>query len=229
MVATQRSNKWHKRIMIGGIILVILAVAGYVAYDFWMVHKKTQAILGAPGIIATTSDDGEETDEGVETTPVVKDDLSSYKVAADQPRILSIDSLGLEARVRPLGLNNDNSIKAPKNIYDAGWYTGSAKPGQQGAMFIDGHASGSTRQGLFAYLDTLKIGDTVSVEKGDGETLNYEVVKVSTIPLTAIDMGSILAPYAGVDNGLNLMTCTGRWVKDSATLDHRVVVYTKQV
>ncbi len=230
MVATQQANKWHKSIIIGGIILVAAGVAGYVAYDFWSVHKKTQAILGAPGIITTVDgDDVEKADEGVETTPVVKDDLSGYKVEADQPRILSIDALGLEARVRPLGLNSDNSIKAPKNIYDAGWYTGSAKPGQSGAMFIDGHASGSTRQGLFAYLNTLNVGDTVGLEKGDGEKLTYKVVKVSTIPLTAIDMSSILAPYPGVENGLNLMTCTGRWIKDSATLDHRVVVYTQQV
>ena len=230
MVATQQQNKWHRRIVIAGVILVAAGVVGYVAYDFWSVHKKTQAILGAPGIIAESDNqNAEKADEGVETTPVVKEDLSGYKVEADQPRIISIEKLNLEARVRPLGLNSDNSIKAPKNIYDAGWYTGSAKPGQAGAMFIDGHASGSTRQGLFGYLNTLKVGDTVGLEKGDGEKLTYKVVKVSTVPLTAIDMSSILAPYPGVENGLNLMTCTGRWIKDSATLDHRVIVYTQQV
>ena len=220
----------HKIILISGIFLVVAGVAGYVVYDTWSVNKKTQALLGAPGVItASDTEDAEKSDEGVETTPVVKEDLSNYKVAADEPRILSIESLNLEARVRPLGVNSDNTIKAPKNIYDAGWYTGSAKPGQPGAMFIDGHASGATRQGLFAYLNTLKVGDTVGLEKGDGEKLTYRVVKVSTIPLTDIDMSSILAPYAGVENGLNLMTCTGRWIKDSATLDHRVVVYTQQV
>lgn len=230
MATTQQSTAWHQRIVIGAIVFVVLAVAGYVAYDFWVVHKKTQAILGAPGIIvASDGENSEKANEGVETTEVTKEDLSGYKVAADHPRIISIDSLGLEARVRPMGLNSDKSIQAPKNIYDAGWYTSSAQPGRAGAMFIDGHASGSTRQGLFAYLDTLKVGDTVSIEKGDGEKVTYKVVKVSTVPLTAIDMSSILAPYPGVSNGLNLMTCTGRWLKDNATLDHRVVVYTKQV
>lgn len=230
MASTEQTSKWHKRIIIGGVILIAIAILGYVAYDTWLVNNKTQAVLRAPGIIvAQDGNDTEKANEGIETTPVVKDDLSGYKVEAHQPRILSIASLSLEARIRPMGLNHDKSIQAPKNIYDAGWYTGSAQLGQPGAMFIDGHASGATRQGLFGYLDTLKVGDDVSVERGDGQKFQYEVVKVVTVPLTAIDMSAILMPYSGVEKGLNLMTCTGRWVKDGATLDHRVIVYTRQV
>lgn len=230
MATAEHITKWHKWFVVGSAILIVLVVASYVVYDFWSMNKKTQAILGAPGIIvASDVDNADKADEGVETTQPATIDLSSYKVEADAPRILTIDKLGLAARVKPLGLNNDNSIQSPKNIYDAGWYTSSSKPGQAGAMFVDGHASGSTRQGLFAYLDTLKVGDTVGVEKGDGEQLTYKVVHVATIPLTSIDMSSILVPYPGVSNGLNLMTCTGRWMKDAETLDKRVVVYTQQV
>ncbi len=160
---------------------------------------------------------------------MTKDDLSGYKVAADAPRVLTIDGLNISARIRPMSLNSDKSIQAPKNINDSGWYTGSAKPGEAGAMFIDGHASGATRRGLFGYLDTMKNGDTLSVEKGNGEKLTYKVVHVAVVPLDAVDMSKILAPYAGVRNGLNLMSCTGAWVDDAETLDHRVVVYTEQI
>lgn len=211
-------------------VLVALGFVSFIAYDFWAVHQKTAAILKAPGIISKAdTKNSEKASEGSEAIPVTKDDLSTYKVAVNEPRVITIDKLNLAARIRPMALNGDNSIQAPKNINDAGWYIGSAKPGEAGAMFIDGHASGATRRGLFGSLDTLKNGDTVTIEKGDGTKLSYEVVHVAIVGLDAIDMGKVLAPYPGVIRGLTLMTCTGTWVDDSATLDHRVVVYAKQV
>ncbi len=229
-VATQKVPKKQRIVFISLVALVVLGAVGYIAYDFWSVNQKTHAILGAPGIITTAdSNDPEKASEGSETTQVTKDDLSSYRVVADAPRILTIDTLGIEARIRPMSLTSDKSIQAPKNINDAGWYTGSAKPGEAGAMFIDGHASGATKLGLFGNLTALKSGDTMTVEKGDGMKLMYRVVHVATVPLESIDMSKALAPYPGVKNGLNLMTCTGTWVKESSTLDHRVIVYTEQI
>lgn len=224
----QKITKRQHTILISAVVLVAVALIGFVVYDFWAVNQKTHAVLGAPGV--TANDTGsEKANEGSDTTALTKDDLAAYKVAPDEPRILRIDRLGLAARIRPMGLNSDKSIQAPKNINDSGWYVGSAKPGEAGALFIDGHASGSTRLGLFAYLDTLQKDDIVRLEKGDGTKLTYRVVHVATVPLESVDMSKILAPYPGVRKGLNLMTCTGVWVKDAATLTHRVVVYTEQV
>lgn len=212
------------------IVVIALAVVGFIAYDFWLVNQKTQALLVAPGIITPLNEsDPEKAAEGSETTKPTIDDLSTYKVAADAPRVLTIKKLNVAARIRPMELNSDKTIQAPKSIYDAGWYTGSAKPGETGAVFIDGHASGATHFGLFGYLTLLKIGDELSVEKGNGELLTYRVVHTEKVPLNAIDMVKALAPYEGVKKGLNLMTCTGKWLDDDKTLDHRVIVYTEQV
>lgn len=226
---SQPLTKKQRTIVIGAVVLVAMAVIGFVVYDFWTVSQKTHAILKAPGIVTHSTDDGEKASEGSDTTALTKDDLAAYTVAPDAPRILKIDRLGLAARIRPMGLNSDKSIQAPKNINDAGWYKGSAKPNEVGALFIDGHASGSSRLGLFAYLDTLKKGDMVQLEKGDGTKLSYRVVNVVVVPLKSIDMSKILAPYSGVEKGMNLMTCTGVWAHDADTLDHRVVVYTEQL
>ena len=227
--ASQPLTKRQRTIVISAIALVVAAVIGFVVYDFWAVSQKTHSILKAPGIVTHNTGDGKKASEGSDTTALTKDDLAVYTVAPDEPRILKIDRLGLAARIRPMGLNSDKSIQAPKNINDAGWYQGSAKPGETGALFIDGHASGSSRLGLFAYLDTLEKGDVVQLERGDGAKLSYRVVNVAVVPLKSIDMSKILAPYPGVEKGLNLMTCTGAWVKDANTLDHRVVVYTEQL
>lgn len=167
--------------------------------------------------------------EGSDETVVEPHTLDSYKVAADAPRILKINSLNLAAKVRPMGVNSLGAVQAPVNIHDAGWYTGSAKPGAYGAMFVDAHASGATRQGLFAYLDTLKNGDTVTIEKGDGAVLTYKVVHVETVSKDAVDMNKALQVYGGAKEGLNLMTCTGKWINNEKTYDKRAVVYTERV
>lgn len=220
-----------KRIRIGAAsVLVVVALAGYVVYDFWVVEQKTKAILVAPGVItAAAADDPQRAEEGVEVSPPTVDDISTYTVAADAPRFIKINKLNITARVRPMGVNADKTIQSPKNVNDAGWYTGSSKPGAAGAMFIDGHASGVTRYGLFGNLDRLRPGDEVIIEKGDGTPLTYRVVHTETLPLDAIDMNKILQPYGGVEKGLNLMTCTGKWLNETKTLDHRIVVYTEQV
>ncbi len=227
---TQQLNK-KQRIIVGGLVaVVILAIVGYVVYDFWSIQQKTHSILRAPGIVsASETTTGEKTHEGSETTQPSTNDLANYRVAPDEPRALYIDALNIAARIKPMGLNSDKSIQAPTNIYDAGWYTGSAKPGANGALFIDGHASGDTRYGLFGSLGTLKKDDTIVVEKGDGTKLTYRVVYIETVSLEDVDMSKVLAPYPGVTQGLNLMTCTGVWVKDAATLDKRVIVYTAAV
>lgn len=220
----------HRWVVIAGVVLVVLATIVYIVVDSWLVDQRAQRLIKAPGIIASSGlATGERASEGSDTTPVAVDDLSHYTVAADHPRVISIPRLGLNARVQPMGLNRDNSIQAPKNIYDAGWYTGSALSGAAGAMFVDGHASGASRQGLFGYLDTLQAGDVVTIERGDHARVKYEVVKVTVTPLGDVDMNAALAPYPGVERGLTLMTCTGQWVRGKETLDHRVVVYAKLV
>lgn len=167
--------------------------------------------------------------EGKDEALLPDDALAQYAVAANLPRALYIERLSVAARVLPMSVNADGSMQAPYHIDDTGWYTDSARPGEGGAVFIDGHASGATREGVFAYLDTLKSGDRVRLEKGDGTTLTYEVVHSEALPLEGLDMQKALSPYSGVDKGLNLMTCTGRWLADRQTYDHRVVVYTKQL
>lgn len=99
-------------------------------------------------------------------TELPGDVLMVYKVESDHPRAIYIDKLGVRARVLPMSLNPDTSIQAPINIFDAGWYTGGPKPGEPGAAIIDGHASGPSRQGLFAYVETM--AEVMRVH-GDGE------------------------------------------------------------
>jgi LPXTG-site transpeptidase (sortase) family protein len=220
-------NKQAKGLPFIIILLSLLAGVGISFVIYTAVDGKTtvrQPIASGAG-----SDNADVAAEASEETPVPVQTVQKYTVPNDEPRMLKIDSLGINARVRPMGINSIQAISAPVNIHDSGWYIGSSKPGAPGAMFIDGHASGTTRQGLFAYLDTMKDGNTITIERGDGQLLNYQVVHVETVPKDTVDMSKVLSTYGDASEGLNLMTCTGTWLPDQKTYDKRAIVYTARV
>ena len=64
-------------------------------------------------------------------------------------------------------------MQAPINVFDAGWYTGSVRPGQKGASIIVGHVSGPTRHGIFEKLSQLKNGDSITIGNGAGNVFNF--------------------------------------------------------
>ena len=141
-------------------------------------------------------------------------DSESYTVAADRPRYLSIEKLGVKnARILEVGINSNGELSTPKNIFDAGWYFASGKPGFGGTMLLDGHNGGPTKDGIFKHLDTLTIGDLITVERGDGEIFTYSVIENASVDLDESDawMSRVQqSPESGKES-LSIITCTGEW------------------
>jgi sortase (surface protein transpeptidase) len=98
----------------------------------------------------------------------------------------------------------------PDNIYETGWYDGSSKPGQAGAMFIYGHVSSWTANGIFYSLKKLIPGYQITIIRGDNITYTYQVVSTKIYPYNNVNMSQVLAPINSNKPGLNLMTCTGQ-------------------
>ena len=214
----------------GVIAVILLTISIYSFVDSWLLNSRIKnAVNGAP--VTARSDDSNDrrSSEGKDETKVSDDAIAKYKVAADLPRVISIEKLGVKARVLQMSVNSDGSMQSPVNIFDAGWYTGSVKPGQLGASIIIGHASGTTLGGIFNKLESLNTGDTISVERGDGKILRYQVIKKQTVKLSDVDMNSFIRPADGVSEGLNLMTCAGEWIKNSQTRNNRVMIFTKRI
>lgn len=219
------------RTIISGIALIVIAIGICIGgYYGWLVYQRYENARNLPTEQQMKSDQAvRQSAEGRDESKVTNSAIDEYKTAASNPRVLTIPSISVRARMLPMDVNPDNSLQAPININDSGWYTGGALPGEKGAVVVDGHASGPTRQGLFAYLDTLQSGDEISIERGDGKVFTYSVVHVESVPLADINMKKVITPYTGVDEGLNLITCAGEWLQDRNTYDHRAVVYTKRV
>jgi len=162
------------------------------------------------------------------TIAPTKSTFDSYTVGASQPRYIFIPKLGVQAIVRPLGLTDSGQLEAPYNVYDTGWFSSSAKPGQPGAMVVDGHVSSWTTHGVFYGLKTLGAGDSIKVERGDSSQVEYKVVKTITYDANYVDMQAVLSPVDKSKPGLNLITCTGTVAPGTSEFNKRIVVFAAQ-
>jgi len=126
-----------------------------------------------------------------------------------------------------MSLTSNNAIQAPQNVHDAGWFTGSAKPGQPGASVIDGHVANWATKSVFHDLKNVRSGDTITIERGDGTRLQYKVVELKSYPANDVDMQAVMTPITPTKPGLNLITCDGKVVRGNE-FDRRLVVFTEQ-
>lgn len=152
--------------------------------------------------------------EEVDETEVTEEEKAEYTVAADRPRYLSIEKLGVtNARVLPMGTTSDGALDTPNNIFDVGWYVNSAAPGNGGTALFDGHNGGPNVYGVFKRLPELNSGDLITIEMGDGRIFTYSVYDNYSVPLADSDAEMATAevsPVSGKES-ITLITCTGEW------------------
>lgn len=156
--------------------------------------------------------------------------VASFSVPPTDPKYISIPAIGIsKVPVLKLGLLSGRAIATPDNINEAGWYDGSSQPGQIGAMFIYGHVSSWTADGVFYNLKKLLPLDTVIITRGDNTRYVYSVVASRVYPYNAVDMNQVLSPINARVPGLNLMTCTGQVISGTSEFNERLVVFTRLV
>jgi LPXTG-site transpeptidase (sortase) family protein len=202
---------------------ILFIAGGLVAWQGFSANQQIEEQIAETNDVA--NDDGSRP----ATSPVDESAVDGYVVAPNLPRVLTIDKLGVKARIMPLGVTSANKLKAPSNIYDVGWYNASAQPGQPGAMLMDGHVSSWTSDGVFKNIKKLVPGDVMTVERGDGEKLQFRVVKSQAYEESATDMRAALLPVTEGKNGLNLITCYGRVRPGTSEFEQRLIVFTEQI
>lgn len=156
-------------------------------------------------------------------------DIDSYQVAPDMPRVITINRIGVKARILNMGVDSTGALNAPGNVYDTGWYNQSSKPGQAGAMLIDGHVHGPTAKGAFYELKNLAVDDQIEVERGDGQKFNYRVVSSAVTLVDKTDMAKAMLPIVPGEQGLNLITCTGQFNSVNNDYPERLVIYASRI
>jgi len=204
-------------------VLFIFAVG--IGLSSLRTNQRVEAQVKQIGAASAATADN--SDQVPDETPPTTTNYGSYKPALDLPRYITIDKIGVRARVYSLGVKSGDVLKAPSNIYNAGWYDASSKPGQAGAMLIDGHVHGPTQAGVFYNLKKLAVGDVIKVQRGDGQIFSYKVVSTKYYDADKVDMAAALVPVTPGKPGLNLITCTGS-VK-GMEYQQRLMVFASQI
>ena len=152
------------------------------------------------------------------------------------PAQLHIPDLHIDAPVINVEASDTGVMEAPtsKALHSpywtsVFWYAPGVAPGQTGNAVIAGHVD---RVGgdpaIFWSLNSMKLGDIVSVETLEGKSLQFMVKRVVTYPATAPSQDVINAIFGPTsEHHLNLITCSGVWTAHG--YDARLVVFTTQV
>jgi len=116
-----------------------------------------------------------------------------------------------------------NGVLVPPDSYSvAGWFTGSAPPGDVGPTVIAGHVDSRAGPGVFYRLDDLRAGDVVTVGRSDGATARYRVTDVLVVAKTTFPTGRVYGPTPGPE--LRLITCGGEFDRSARRYLRNVVV-----
>lgn len=197
------------KIILGIFILLFAAFVIKVATwenNYYKEKEGSERI--APGVVGDVEDKETSTEEITEQQKV------EYKVAADKPRYLYIDKLGIsKARIMEVGVNSKGQMQTPYSIYDAAWYNKSDKPGKGGTSVFNGHNGGPGVNGIFKNLKNLTAGDIITIEMGDGKTYDYRVYDNFEVKLSeANEKMSLLftSPVDGTES-ISIISCVGDW------------------
>jgi LPXTG-site transpeptidase (sortase) family protein len=147
---------------------------------------------------------------------------------SSEPVRLQIPTLGIDASVEQVGVNAKGEMGIPTTFTTVAWYKYGPPPGQLGSAVIDGHVdNGLSLPGVFKHLGDLKVGDHLYVVTKGGDTLHFVVDEIAQYPYATSPAEKI---FARTDAAwLNLITCSGTWMKGERTYSDRLVVYTKFV
>jgi len=147
---------------------------------------------------------------------------------AAPPTRLIIPMLEIEATIETVGRTQGGAMESPSNFRDVAWYKGGARPGEEGSAVIAGHLDNAFGlSGVFKDLDTLTIGSYVYVQTASGEEMQFRVIRVAEYRYDEVPTRELFERDGGMY--LNLITCSGVWLQEHKTYDHRFIVYTEHV
>jgi len=160
-------------------------------------------------------------------SPVKNVVLKVTKAAVGSPVRLAIASISVNAVVQPVGLTAQGDMDISNNTSEVAWYRLGPKPGEVGSAVIAGHY-GSRNSGsvVFHYLNTLKVGDTVSVHDDTNMVRNFRVRLIRAYNSND-DATTVFSSNDGKAH-LNLITCAGDWDAATKMYSERTVVFTDQ-
>lgn len=192
--------------------------------------RGTSSSTATPGASPTTT--AVPTPPAAAPTPAAVPDVSLTATPAEPtrpapapaaPTRLTIDSVGLQMPVVPVGVAANGEMALPRSPADAGWYRFGAHPGDpQGATVIAGHLDQPWYgTGPLGRLADVAPGDTVVVDSGT-TSRRFVVTEVQAVRKTRLDLAALFRTDG--PPSLHIVTCGGRFDPGQRHYDENVVV-----
>jgi LPXTG-site transpeptidase (sortase) family protein len=167
-----------------------------------------------------------DTKPSATTIPANEDpgDRSTGEAAVADPIGLRVDKLGVDAPVVAYGVDGSGQMAVPDNVTEVGWYRFGPAPGEGGSAVLAAHVDlAGSGPGVFFELDTLEVGDRLSVIYADGTETGFRVIARTTYEKTELPLDVIFSREG--PPVLTLITCGGAFNQSIKRYDSNVVVY----
>ncbi|MDQ6696256.1 MAG: sortase [Actinomycetota bacterium] len=122
-----------------------------------------------------------------------------------------------------LGTAPDGTAQVPADPQRAGWFSHSARPGDEGPAVILGHIDSKTGPAVFYRLRELVAGATVIVDTASGRRVAFTVNRVEQVAKDAFPTNEVYGPAFG--RQLRLITCGGTFDRSKGHYRDNVIAF----
>jgi sortase (surface protein transpeptidase) len=149
--------------------------------------------------------------------------VAAPEARAAAPVRVRIPAIGVDAPVGPLEVGADGELPAPTSYAAVGWWRAGPEPGERGAAVLAGHVDSRTGPAVFSRLRELPGGARVLVDRVDGSTAEFAVLRTEQHPKAAFPTRSVYG--ATPSSELRLVTCGGSFDPAHGHYRDNVVVF----
>ena len=144
-----------------------------------------------------------------------------------RPVALTIPAIAVRTPLEQLARTPQGTLQVPASTTEAGWYTGSPRPGEIGSSIIAGHIDSAQGPGVFFRLRLLRPGELVYVRQSDGTLVVFRVYAERMYAKSLFPTERVYGPTP--DAELHLITCGGVFDQATGSYLSNVVVYATQI
>jgi hypothetical protein len=139
-----------------------------------------------------------------------------------RPVDISIPSIGVQARVVPVGLARDGTMEIPPPA-STGWFAPGARVGSaRGSAVIAGHVDSRGRAGAFISLRSLALGAEIVVTDDEGQAHRFQVTERFQVAKTSLPIPELFRRDGSPT--LTLITCGGEFRRKARSYTDNIVI-----